>query len=63
MDKYIQIFKRVIRDSGYKGRLLVEEFKRGRQKDQEKVNGGRMSFKSSINGMREQKERKRRIKN
>ena len=28
-DKYIQIFKKVSRESGYKGRPLVEEFKRG----------------------------------
>jgi len=28
-DKYVQIFKKVSRGSGYKERLLVEEFKRG----------------------------------
>ena len=28
MDEYIQIFKKVIRDSRYKRRLLVEELKR-----------------------------------
>jgi len=33
MEEYVQEFKRIVRDSGYKGRPLVEEFKRG-------VNGG-----------------------
>jgi len=33
MEKFIQEFKRVARGSGYEGRLLVEEFKRG-------MNGG-----------------------
>ena len=33
MEEYMQEFKRVARGSGYKGRLLVEEFKRG-------INGG-----------------------
>ena len=33
MEEFIQIFKRVARGSGYKGQLLIEEFKRG-------VNGG-----------------------
>ena len=33
MEKFIQEFKRVARDSGYEGRPLVEEFKRG-------INGG-----------------------
>ena len=28
-DEYVQIFKKVSRGSGYKGRPLVEEFKRG----------------------------------
>jgi len=28
-DEYVQIFKKVSRESGYKGRPLVEEFKRG----------------------------------
>ena len=29
MEEFVQEFKRVVRGSGYKGRLLVEEFKRG----------------------------------
>ena len=29
MKEFVQEFKRVARGSGYKGRLLVEEFKRG----------------------------------
>ena len=29
MEKFVQEFKRAARGSGYKGRLLVEEFKRG----------------------------------
>ena len=29
MEEFVQEFKRATRDSGYKGRLLVEEFKRG----------------------------------
>jgi len=29
MEEFVQEFKRVARGSGYKGRLLVEEFKRG----------------------------------
>jgi len=29
MEEFIQEFKRVARGSGYEGRLLVEEFKRG----------------------------------
>ena len=29
MEEYVQEFKRAARDSGYKGRSLVEEFKRG----------------------------------
>ena len=29
MEKFVQEFKRAARESGYKGRLLVEEFKRG----------------------------------
>ena len=29
MEEFIQEFKRVVRGSGYKGRLLMEEFKRG----------------------------------
>ena len=29
MEKFIQEFKRVARESGYEGRLSVEEFKRG----------------------------------
>jgi len=29
MDEYTQIFKRAARESGYRERLLVEEFKRG----------------------------------
>jgi len=29
MEKFIQEFRRVVRESGYEGRLLVEEFKRG----------------------------------
>ena len=33
MEEYVQEFKRAARDSGYEGRLLVEEFKRG-------MNGG-----------------------
>jgi len=33
MEEFIQEFKRVARRSGYEGRLLVEEFKRG-------MNGG-----------------------
>ena len=33
IEKFIQEFKRVARDSGYEGRPLVEEFKRG-------INGG-----------------------
>ena len=33
MEEFIQIFKRVARGSGYKGQLLIEEFKRG-------INGG-----------------------
>jgi len=28
MDKYIQMFKQVTKDSGYKERLLVEKFER-----------------------------------
>jgi len=33
MEEFVQIFKRVARRSGYEGRPLVEEFKRG-------INGG-----------------------
>ena len=29
MEEFIQKFKRVVRGSGYKGRLLIEELKRG----------------------------------
>ena len=29
MEEFVQIFKRVARGSGYEGRLLIEEFKRG----------------------------------
>jgi len=29
MEEFVQEFRRVVRESGYKGRLLVEEFKRG----------------------------------
>ena len=29
MEKFVQEFKRAARESGYKGRLLIEEFKRG----------------------------------
>ena len=29
MEEFVQKFKRVVRGSGYEGRLLVEEFKRG----------------------------------
>ena len=29
VDEYVQEFRRATRDSGYKGRALVEEFKRG----------------------------------
>ena len=29
MEEFVQEFKRAVRDSGYKGRLLIEEFKRG----------------------------------
>ena len=29
MEEFVQEFKRVARGSGYEGRLLVEEFKRG----------------------------------
>ena len=33
MDEFVQIFKRVARESGYEGRPLIEEFKR-------EINGG-----------------------
>jgi len=33
MEEFVQEFKRAVRGSGYEGRLLVEEFKRG-------INGG-----------------------
>jgi len=33
MEEYVQEFKRTVRDSGYEGRSLIEEFKRG-------MNGG-----------------------
>ena len=33
MEEFVQEFKRAVRESGYKGRLLIEEFKRG-------MNGG-----------------------
>jgi len=33
MEEYVQEFKRAVRGSGYEGRLLMEEFKRG-------INGG-----------------------
>ena len=33
MEEFVQIFKRIARESGYEGQLLVEEFKRG-------INGG-----------------------
>ena len=33
MEEFVQIFKRIARGSGYEGRPLVEEFKRG-------INGG-----------------------
>ena len=33
MEEFVQVFKRSARGSGYEGRLLVEEFKRG-------INGG-----------------------
>ena len=29
VDEYVQEFKRATRDSGYEGRALVEEFKKG----------------------------------
>jgi len=29
MEEFVQKFKRVVRNSGYEGRALVEEFKRG----------------------------------
>jgi len=29
MEEFMQEFQRVARDSGYKGRMLIEEFKRG----------------------------------
>ena len=29
MEEFVQDFKRVVRGSGYEGRLLIEEFKRG----------------------------------
>jgi len=29
MEEFVQEFKRAVRESGYEGRLLVEEFKRG----------------------------------
>jgi len=29
MEEFVQDFKRVARESGYKGRLLIEEFKQG----------------------------------
>ena len=29
MEEFVQDFKRVVRESGYEGRLLIEEFKRG----------------------------------
>ena len=29
MEKFVQEFRRAVRESGYEGRLLVEEFKRG----------------------------------
>ena len=29
MEEFVQEFKRMARDSGYEGRLLMEEFKRG----------------------------------
>jgi len=29
IEKFVQEFKQAVRGSGYKGRLLVEEFKRG----------------------------------
>ena len=29
MEEFVQEFKRIAKESGYKGRLLVEEFKRG----------------------------------
>jgi len=29
MEEFVQDFKRVVRDSGYEGQLLIEEFKRG----------------------------------
>jgi len=32
VDKYVQEFRRVARGSGYEGRALVEEFKRGLNK-------------------------------
>ena len=28
MEEFVQKFKRAVRESGYKGRLLMEEFKR-----------------------------------
>ena len=30
MEEFVQDFKRVVRDSGYEGQLLIKEFKRGR---------------------------------
>ena len=33
MEEFVQIFKRIARGSGYEGRPLIEEFKRG-------INGG-----------------------
>ena len=32
IEEFVQKFKRVVRGSSYKGRLLVEEFKRGMNK-------------------------------
>jgi len=44
MEEFVQEFKRAARGSGYEGRPLVEEFKRGiNGGDQKKVDGGRKS--------------------
>jgi len=43
MEKFVQEFKRVARGSGYEGRPLMEEFKRG-------IIGGRVGGKKEQGG-------------
>jgi len=40
MEEFVQEFKKTARESGYEGRPLMEEFKRGIRRNKEEVDGG-----------------------